>query len=442
MGSSPVMQVAVEAIEVEAFARDIPNLIPFDKSLYSLFKTKATTLPVSFATAAGGINRPSFRVPFRVQGGASITQGTGDNDSIGSGTGSQWVGFALSPVLFYAPCQITFLARIATEGRKRGLFNVQAQELKNTFDMATQGLEAIIQGDGSGTLDQIPTTATVNNNTGSGASTSSIVGLNNAFQFTDQQTIQVFPNVGGSTRGSFAVSYTDPVAQTIYSAGALPAGTTTGDYLMIAGATGAAGSSLLGLRAWQLNSNTGTIAGLNRANYPGRLSTATINLNGAAISTLTPFRAKTLLERALGKNNAARKDGVFYCGPDQTMQMASLWLNAQVTLNNYTSMSKVADMTPAEWPQTWGGMPVYEGLNALPGRIDLFAPSTWYWGELIPLQLYDFGGGMTVAPVPDIGTAGGTYKSSSLFVYTASFALANSNLRAGCYIQNAAQPSI
>ena len=28
----------------------------------------------------------------------------------------------------------------------------------------------------------------------------------------------------------------------------------------------------------------------------------------------------------------------------------------------------------------------------------------WYIGELSPLELYDFGGGNVVAPVPDIGT--------------------------------------
>jgi len=36
----------------------------------------------------------------------------------------------------------------------------------------------------------------------------------------------------------------------------------------------------------------------------------------------------------------------------------------------------------------------------------------WYIGELSPLELYDFGGGNVVAPVPDIGTVGGTYLTS------------------------------
>jgi len=377
----------------------------------------------------------------RIQAGAAIAQGTGNADSLGRGTGSQWAGFALAPVFYFSVCEITFLARIATEGRKRGLFNVQAQELKNTFQQATQGLESLLQGDGSGTLDTIPTTATINNNTGSGQSTSSIVGLNNAFQFADQQVIQVFPSVGGSSRGSFTISYVDPVAQTIYSAGALPSGTTTGDYLMVAGTSGAAGSSILGLRAWQLNSNAGSIGGLSRASYPGRLSTPTINLNGASISTLTPFRAQTLLLRALGKDNAALQSAMWYCGPDQAMQIASLYLNVLSARREDTKGDTTPDMTQRHWPATWGGFDLMVGMNALPGRLDLFAPSTWYIGEMLPLELYDFGGGMTVAPVPDI-SAGGSYLTSSMFAYVASLNTANSNVRAGVYVSSAAQPSI
>ena len=36
----------------------------------------------------------------------------------------------------------------------------------------------------------------------------------------------------------------------------------------------------------------------------------------------------------------------------------------------------------------------------------------WYIGELSPLELYDFGGGNVVAPVPDVNTTGGTYLTS------------------------------
>lgn len=433
--ANPLAEAAVQAIELDAFAKDIPDLVYEGDTLYSLFKKRATVIPVSNVTAAGGVTRPSFRVPMRIQSGASIAQGTGNGDSMGRGTGSQWAGMALSPVFFFSGCEITFLSRIATEGKKRGLFNVQAQELKNSLQIAQQGLEGLIQSDGSGTLDQIPATATVTI-----GPPGNILGLNVAVQFTDQQVVQVFPSVGGVSRGSFTISFVDGVANQIFSTGALPAGTTTGDFLMVAGAAGSAGSSLMGLRAYQVNSNSGTINGLSRASFPGRLSTSTINLNGAAVSNTTPARIMTLVGRALGGESDAVKDLVLYCGPDQGQAIQNLYYNVLIANAQDVKGDRPVDLTKKFFPATWGGRDLTVGWNALPGRIDAFVPSTWYLGEMLPLELYDFGGGVTVAPVPDIVNGG--YLTSSIFYYVAALNLANSNMRAGCFVQNAAVPAI
>jgi len=231
------------------------------------------------------------------------------------------------------------------------------------------------------------------------------------------------------------------VTNTIYSAGALPAGTTTTDSLVIAGAAGTAGSSILGLRYWQTNSNTGTIGGLTRSNFPSRLSTPTINLNGGAITLSTGNRAITLLGRALGPESEAIKNAAWYCGPDQAMAIANLYLNVlYVNGGDVNKMDKTKDIIPKLWPATYAQRELLVGWNALPGRLDLFTPDTWYLGEMLPLELYDFGGGITVAPVPDVINGG--YLTSSMFSYVSAFNLTNSNVRAGLYIQNAAQPSI
>lgn len=443
--ANPGLEAAYQAVELDAWSKDVPNLIPHNTTLYGIYKNHSTVVPVSNITAAGGVTRPSFRIPLRVQAGAAVTQGSGNADAMGRGTASTYAGFALSPVFFSSVCEISYLARAATNGQKRGLFNVQAQELQNSFAQAQQGLEALLQGDGSGTLDQIPSTATVNNGTGSaGPSFSSIVGLNNAFQFTDQQTIQVFSAVGGTNRGSFVVSYVDPVSQTIYSASALPTGTTTGDYLIVAGAPGTAGGSILGLRAWQVNGNSGTIAGLNRASYPGRLSTPMINLSGGIVNQGIGYRATALLGRALGPQNEAIKKAIFYCGPDQAMQIANQYFQVQIADQANVRGESSPDMVKKYWNATWCGRQLEVGWNALPGRIDMFTPSTWYTGEMIPLELYDFGGGITIAPVPDISSTSGntSYLFSNMFAYVAALNIGNSNPRAGVYIENAGIPTI
>lgn len=440
---SPLQEAAVEAIELDAFAKDIPDLIFKGDTLYSFFKNNATTIPVSNVTAAGGVTRPSFRVPMRLQAGSPINQGTGNGDSLGRGSGSKWDAFALSPVFVYAVNEITFLSQIATDGRKRGLFNVQAQELKNSFDAATQGIEGLINSDGSGAIDQIPSTATVSSNSGSGAQTSFISGLNVAASFTDQQVIQVFPSIGGATRGTATISFVDPVSNTLYFSTVLPStggATAVGDYLMVNGAAGSAGSSILGLRSWQVNSNTGTLAGLNRASYPGRLSTPTINLSGGAITNSVGQRAMVLMGRALGPDADSIKNAVWYTGPDQGLAISNLYYNVLIANAQQVKGDESLDMGKKFFAPTFCGRDVHYSWTAQPGRLDLFTPDTWYVGEMLPLELYDFGGGMTVVPVPDIVNGG--YLTSHQMAYVAAFNLANSNVRAGCYVQNAAQPTI
>jgi len=220
----------------------------------------------------------------------------------------------------------------------------------------------------------------------------------------------------------------------------LPAGTTTGDYLVINGGSGAAGSSLMGLRAYQVNSNVGSLNGLPRASFPGRLSTPTINMNGQAVVQATETRISTLIGRALGPESEALKDLIYYCGPDQAAAIQNIYY----TINYFNVPDAKGDVTPditkRFFPKTWGGRDLHVSWNALPGRIDAFCPSTWYMGEMIPLELYDFGSGVTVAPIVDINTGG--YLTSNIFYYNACLNLVNSNVRSGCYLTSCAQPAI
>jgi hypothetical protein len=442
MAVNPLVESAVESIELDAFAKNIPDLIFKGTTGYSFFKKRATTIPVSNETAAGGVARPSFRVPFRVQSGAALSQGTGNADSLLRGTGSQWQAFAVSPVFLYSVCEISYLSQQATKGKQRGLINVQAQEMKNSLQQAMQGCEALINGDGSGALDQIPSTATVVVSGGSGQEVGSITGLNVAAAFADQQTISVFPSEGGTSRGTFVISYIDPVAQAIYSASpGLPAGTQVTDYLMINGSSGAVASSVLGVKAWDVNSNTGTIGGLNRANFPGRLSCPTINLGGSGITPGVGNRAQVILGRAMGPDAAAIDGAVWYGGPEQALAGSNLFYNTLITQNKEAGDS-TPDVGRKFFNDTLFGREFVKSWTAVGNRLDLLLPKNWYIGEMIELSLYDFGGGNTVMPVPDVGTTNGTYLTSQMFAYNACFNLVNSAPRQGLYVQDIGEPTV
>jgi len=72
--------------------------------------------------------------------------------------------------------------------------------------------------------------------------------------------------------------------------------------------------------------------------------------------------------------------------------------------------------------------------------LDLLLTKEWHVGELVPLQLYDYGGGLTTVPVPD--PAGNGWLTSNQFAYECSFNLACSAPRHQLCVLGAATPTI
>jgi hypothetical protein len=442
--ANPLAEAAVEAVELEAFAKGIPDLVYKGHTVYNFFKKGSKTYPTAITTQAGGTSRPAFRVPVRIQSGAAIFQATGNGDSLGRGTGSLWVSGDLSPIGLFAGCEITYLARIATQGPKRSLISLRAEELKNSFNSFMQGVDAQFLSDGAGSILQIPSTATVNNNTLGGANPSSIVGLGGqANQMQEQQVVQFFAAEGGAARsGTATVSYVDGANDTVYFSTALPSGTATGDYVIIQGCSGALNSGLQGMYSYQVASNTGTVLNLSRSTYPGQLSTPNINKNNQSINMTDAYKAEILIGRGLGADNEAVADFEWICGPDQELAVTTLYTN--VLMQNYVPPGdKALDMVKKHMSPTYGGRPLNVSYTARQGRLDAVCPETWGVIETVEPSLYDFGDGVTTMPIPDNSQgASGSYLTSSIFFYNCFLNLFNSNMKAGVYISNAAVPSV
>jgi len=440
--ANPMNEAAVESIELEQVNDKIAELVPLYDDDYNFFRKRAEKKPISYSTAAGGTTgRPSWRNTMVIQGGAPIVTGNGDAMSLMRGSGVNTAAFAQSPVGFFGVTEYTYLSELATRGRERGLVEISTDLVKRSLDSFLTGIAAQIAGPGvgSGTIAIIPSTATVSSNSGTGNMTSFISGIPNAASFTDQQVIAVFPSEGGSTRGNATVSFTQPEANTIWFSTVLPStggATAAGDYLIISGASGAQGTGLANIRYWNVNSNSGTVAGLNRATYPGRLSCPTINMNGQQVSPATFLRAQVILMQAMGKNAEAMKSGVWYGQPHQLYTLNAQWYEKMITQNSEGGNS-VPDIGRKNMSETFGGREFQVSLQADPSRIDLLVMDNWRFGELKETGLYDFGGGNTVMPVPDIGTSGGSYITDRMFAYDCFFQLCNTAPRSGLFIQNA-----
>lgn len=430
-------EAAAESIELEQVGREIALLWPTFRGLYNLFEKSAKKVNIANVTQAAGGTRSAWRETMITQGASGISVGTGDGSSLGSGTGSQTASFAMAPIWAFNVTQYTRLAELATNGAERAVESFTKTEIKRSIKQFYNGIEGLMNGDGSGAFDQIPANAVITTG-GSGNTTAVIQGIQCAAAFVDQQVVQIFPSEGGSARGSATISFVSVVELKLNFSTALPGGTTQGDYIMVAGASGAVGSSVLGIPYWNTNGNVGTKGGLIMANYPDRLSTPVINLGGAQITPSVAQRAFVLLTRALGDDAEELEKGVWYGKPDQLATIASQWYSTIITQNSEPKSESVFDRARAGIGKEFGERPFIYSNTAKAGRADLLFPENWSLGELCPVGLYDFGGGNTVMPVPDIGgPAGATYLTAKMFVYEWGGQVCNRIPRHGLFVTNA-----
>jgi len=282
----------------------------------------------------------------------------------------------------------------------------------------------------------------VNNNSGTGAQTSSITGFSNAGQLRSQLVVTFYPTLGGSQRttgvSTATVSYVDAVNNAVYFSTALPTGTAAGDFIVIVGSGGAVGDSVLGLKAWNVTSNTTTVAGLNRADYPGQFSTPSINLQGLPITVQAGRRAKQLIRLALGEAAAAADSLVWYGNVDMEASIENLATNVAITNQQEVKGKENIDMQKTHAPSTFAGQEIMVSIHAQPGRLDgLTVPKNWGVGELKAVDILDLNG---LQIFPTYAASGGL-SSSYVFYFVCSWNLFSANPRANVYLYNGQIPS-
>lgn len=433
-------EAAVQAVELEEVREEIPDLMLTEDTFLARAKKAGRVLPMSTSTGGGAgssfdpTGRPSLRIPMRIQAGSAHLQFSADGGDMGRGTGSVYAAQFLTPVSFAEACEITAQAMWSTENKKKARVQVKASEFTHTLEQFKSNLDADIQGDGSGVL---ATVTTPNSGTGPAGPSFSNIVVNIANTFYDNQVVQVFPSVGGTSRGFFQISFVDGVINTIFSAQALPAGTTAGDLLVVNGAPGTAGGSVMGIRAYQVNGNAGTLNGLARSNFPGRLSTPTVNLNGAAMTQAIGRLIVSKIALALGNESPALADLCWYCNVDQAAALENIAIQVAIVNQPELRGDKSPDMQKKFTPGTFLGYDIIKSVHALPGRIDALCLKYWGIGELKAADLYDVNG-QTIFPV--IGGSGGI-AAATVFYFVTSFNIFNSNVRAGAFISNALIPN-
>lgn len=404
------------ALQLEHVRPELPLLYQQDYTLWGKIKSRGDVEVVS--------SRPT-RVPMELLAGGKFRVGNPDGGDLGLGSGVTTDYGTLVPVYFFQATQWTKATEINTDAKGKATENYAQLIMKRAMEQFNVNMEAAIQGNGSNTLDSVVSTAT------------NQLTVTNANQFYDNQDIDVWSALSGTFRGTATILSVDANNKQLNLTAAIPAGTVAGDLLLINGSAGTANSGIFGIQYFQVNSNTGSVMGLSRSAYPGKLSTPTVNFGNAS---LTPSKARLMLAQlqiALGIKYPDEEELVFHMNVDMAAAWENVGLVVSSVIQNQLSGSNSQDMLQKSVPKTFAGRPMLTSIHATPGRIDGLCLKHWFRVENQPIDYYEVGG-QTIFPA--YGASGGLAASLFFYLWTGT-QIGCDNVRAGVYGSSIAIPS-
>jgi hypothetical protein len=373
------------ATQLEKVRRTIPQLW-FNENVF-LTKLKAREdLEVS--------SRPT-RVPLDIQAGGNGGVVNLDGGDMGRGSaGSRAVGL-LSNAYYRWAIEWSELAEVANDTSGKSIQNYVEKEVGRGIKNFRAFLDSLVQGNGSDQLDTV-TAYTVGDPS---------LTVTTPARFSDQQIIQIVTGaVGGAIKSTVQISYVDYLNKKLFLVAA-PAGTApaAADSLLAENATNVANSGIAGIQSYQVSSASGTFLSLNRATYPGRLTTPFQAGGNAAI---TPAFARLLLNTMRVRNgiDADTTSGFFYMNLDQEAAWENTGLVITENIFQQIKGDESVDQLKKMPSRTLAGRSIVTSVKATQGRIDYIADDHWFKQEIMPLDFYDIDG-KTVFPI--YGASGG-----------------------------------
>jgi hypothetical protein len=360
------------ALQLEKVRKNVPTAYEQEHVLLDMIDKRGDVIDASTR---------NIRLPILVRPGGKGSQGTADFDDMGRGSGSTWDVGTLSTLQFRWAFEVSKLAEYATKGNDKAVEDVAVREVAEAMKMFKRFLDCVYQTPGNGQLDAITSIS------------GTTLGVSNPNIFYFNQDIQVYPTgLASAARGLATVTQVDPLLKTI-TVNALPAGTITGDALVINISQGAGGAnpvSLEGLLYNHVDSSSGSWNNLARSTYPEVLKTPHVAAGGA---TITPAL------RRLGENKLRRVLGVDFDEPlvaFMNVDQEAAWENVGITVTTniqaQISGENSQDMLKRRPPKTFGGLPIKTSIHATIQRIDVLALKHWGRGVTKEVDLFEEGG--------------------------------------------------
>lgn len=408
------------ALQREQVRPELPRLFPMDDTLWSEIKPRDDIEVVSY--------RPT-RVPQYLLSGGKHRFGTFDGADMGTGSSFTTDYYTLVPVYPFSAWQYSKLTEITTNSDKKAIENYGMRTMKEAMAEFNVFMEALLNTDGSNTLDSVV----------SGAATTQLT-MNNANMFRDNNDYDVWSALSGTFRGTITVQSVDAINNQLNLVAPLPT-MVNGDLLLVNGSAGIAGTGFLGIKYYQVAGNTGSVGGLSRSAYPGKLNTPNYNFNS---NSLTPSKARILLAQmqiAMGIDQPDKVDLTWNMNVDMVAAWENVGLLVSTIIQNQLNGSNSEDMLKKSPPKTLAGRPIVGGgkgsIHATPGRIDGLPLKHLFRVENQPIDFYEVGGMTTFWAY---GASGGLASSTIFYLWTG-VNLGDENVHAGTYGSNITIPT-
>ena len=361
------------ALQKEYVVPKVEKLALASSRLWKHMKLNTRIKPVS--------NRPT-RIPLQPLQWGNFAVANLDGGVFPQGSGPQTIPATVSCVSFVQAAQWTALAEYTTDTDEKAIEDYAALLTSQQTEMMAGCLDALLQTDGSNTLDTVV------------AVSGSVVTVNNPNVFMDGQIIDFYSNLidlGGTFLGSAAVLSVDAINVQVTFATVPPAATTVGTKMLVTGSAGVSNSGVNGLRALNVAGNTGTYMNIQKSAYPGKFSVPNFNSPGSLTPSLVRA-VEALMELSMGVDKADGAELTPHCNVD----MAAAWENLSFTVQRVDVVGirgdEQPDMMKKRRPRTIGGREALINERARPGYIDWLALAHWFQVQSKALSLYDVKG--------------------------------------------------
>jgi hypothetical protein len=419
MGQGTVAQTF--ALQKEKVRPQLSLLYQLDDTLWGEIESRGDVEVVS--------SRPT-RVPLEILAGGTFTTNSPDGADLGLGSAPITDFMTLVPTYFFQCSQWTKQAEISTNSNEKAIEDYSKLIMKHAMKNFRTYMEAVFtQGAGDNQLDTVVSV--------SGAS----IVVHNANQFQDQQPVDVWTSTGGTFVTTVTVQSVDAANKTLWLT-ATPVATISAGYgLYVRGSAGVANSGLFGLFQYAYNLNSGTVAGLSRASYPGKLIMPYVNGNSQTLTQATARKLTAQMQIAIGATAAYDLDLQFNMGPDMMAAWENTGIAVSQVIQNQLAGDSSQDMIKKHTPKTFMGYPIVNkglgNIHAKQGRIDGVCLKCYFRCENQPIDFLEYGG-QTI--FPQYGASGGLAASTFFYLWEG-VQVGNENPRAGAYIDTIAIPS-